>query len=242
MFRQRRSHSVSLHKDVDSRVPVSGFARSFVTGWPIIDATITVLEDARFECHTDSKGHFGPIWCYVGAPVTLRLEKKGSWCAGYRTTQSATIIVPPEGLDHPNYLFNVSFQVPSNIAFSLFSCAMGIAEKRGTCQIALTVTPPGKTMDDIPQGEEGVEVSLVNAPRIQPYYLGIFPGIHKTNFFSRHKSTSKDGGVIFPNVPAGVYKLKAVKGNQTSEIMVTASEDVLVNASPPYGIVLHSKP
>jgi hypothetical protein len=49
--------------------------------------------------------------------------------------------------------------------------------------------------------------------------------------------TSEDGGVLFTNVPAGMYTLRASKPGVTFEdVVVTCDPDVLVNPSPPYGL------
>lgn len=84
---------------------VSGFARSFILGNKLSNATVTILETGE-QIKTDSEGHFGPIEYNVGEPITLELKK---W--NYKTTQSATMIVPKEGLTGPHN--NITFQVPT---------------------------------------------------------------------------------------------------------------------------------
>lgn len=217
---------------------VSGFARSFVSQQPIVDATITIIANQEFQFQTDSEGKFGPFLWPVGKQLTLKLEKKGNWWTGYHTTQTATIIVPPEGINDANYLKNISFQVPSNIAYRFFSWVMGVTADPSTCQIAATITPPGVTMADCPQGEAGVEVSLSPNPHVKPRYPGMLPWIHKTNFFNCEKATvtSRDGGVIFANVPEGIYTLNAKKkGRLFSQVKLIALRGGFINASPPNG-------
>lgn len=220
----------------ETMVPVSGFARSFISSYPIVGATITVLENGQ-QLYTDSKGHFGPFPWPVGKPITLQCEKKGSWWTGYQTIQTATLTVPPEGIHDQNPLKNISFQVPSNIAFTLFPLAMGITIDRGACQIAATITPPNTTLDDLPQGEAGVEVVLSPDPKAQSFYFGIIPFLHKTNPFERGlKVTSLDGGVAFLNVPEGIYTLTARKpGYEFTEVTIQATKGALINVSPPQG-------
>src|SRR5579871_2055260 len=72
--------------------PISGFARSFLTGEVISDATITVLETG-LTLKTDKNGHFGPFYYPIGDKLTLELSK-----FGYINTQSATVTVPQQGL------------------------------------------------------------------------------------------------------------------------------------------------
>ncbi|MFT4058563.1 MAG: carboxypeptidase regulatory-like domain-containing protein [Legionella sp.] len=219
---------------------VSGFARSFVSGMPIADATITIIENEQLKFHTNSAGKFGPFEWPVGQPITLVLEKQGSFWSGYKTTQTATLIVPPEGIDSEKYLKNISFQVPSNMAYKFLAVATGLTEDPLACQIAATITPPNTTLDDIPQGIEGVTVKLSPCTNSIPYYFGIFPIVHKTNPFIRTlTSTSLDGGVLFPNVPPGDYILYAEKNGMIfSEVTIKARQGILVNASPPKGPTL----
>ena len=76
--------------------PVSGFARSFILGSEISNATITILETGK-KLQSDNHGKFGPFDYPIGKPITLVIEK---W--EYHTTQSPTVIVPPEGLTSPH--------------------------------------------------------------------------------------------------------------------------------------------
>lgn len=215
---------------------VSGFARSFISGQPIPGATITALENEQFKCTTDESGKFGPFEWPIGQAITLVFEKPGSFWSGYKTTQTATLIVPPEGINNPNYLKNISFQVPSNFAYKLLSLTTGIKEQPDTCQIAATITPPNTTMDDIPQGVEGVKVTLTPGD-YKPFYFSMFPIVHKTNPCVRTlESTSLDGGVAFTNVPPGEYILEATKDDiPFTKLNITARKGIIVNASPPQG-------
>ncbi|WP_454782209.1 carboxypeptidase regulatory-like domain-containing protein [Legionella sp. WA2022007384] len=223
---------------------VSGFARSFISGWPIADATITVLENEKLKFKTDSSGRFGPFEWPVGEPITLVFEKPGSFWTGYKTIQTATLIVPPEGINNENFLKNISFQVPSIMAYQFLSYAMWKTEDPHTCQIAATVTPPNTTMDDIPQGVEGVTVSLSPKVNAETFYFGIFPIVHKTNpFIHKLKSTSLDGGVAFINVPPGDYIMEAKKDNiPFSKVAIKARKGMIVNASPPLGPTMLEAP
>ena len=54
--------------------PVAGFARSFLLGMKLSNATITVLETGE-KFHTDRTGYFGPFQYPVGKPITLQFEK-----------------------------------------------------------------------------------------------------------------------------------------------------------------------
>ncbi|WP_133135249.1 carboxypeptidase regulatory-like domain-containing protein [Legionella rowbothamii] len=215
---------------------VSGFARSFISGNAIAGGFVWPLGAKEKGVYTDSEGKFSIEWP-VGQPITLVFEKPGSYWSGYKTTQSATLIVPPEGINDKNYLKNVSFQVPSEMAYSFIQWAAGFTPSPDKGQIAATITPPNMTLDDIPQGIEGVKVRLSPEVETAPFYFGIFPITHKTNPFDKSlTSTSLDGGILFSNVPPGEYDLYAEKeGYVFSKVHVTARAGVLVNASPPNG-------
>ncbi|BCA96273.1 hypothetical protein TUM19329_26340 [Legionella antarctica] len=223
---------------------VSGVVLSFLSGERISGGRITAIEDEGLELCTDSDGKFGPFEWPIGEPITLVFEKTGSLWSGYRTTQSATLIVPPEGINDDNYLKNITFQVPSHLACKFLSWAMGVTEDTQACQIAATITPPNTTMDDIPQGVADVEVTLSPKVSNKPFYFGIFPIIHKTNPFIRTlEATSLDGGVAFLNVPEGEYTLEAKKRDVIfSAIKIKARKGVLVNASPPNGPTMLQAP
>lgn len=220
---------------------VSGFARTFALGYPIENGIVYVLENPNLRFETNAKGIFGPFEWPVGEQLTLVFEKDpDSFWFGYRTIQSATFIVPEGGINDTNYLKNISFQVPSNIICKLFTFAMGGVEDPAACQITTTITPPDTTMDDIPQGVEGVTANLFPYVNVRTFYFDIFPICDKTNPFSDNlEATSMDGGVALINVPPGEYKLQAQKNGMIfSEVLIKARAGILVNVSPPFGPTL----
>ena len=224
----------------ESEVPVRGLARPFGGDNPLTGIVSVFNADSReliLKMPTDDQGEFF-FHCRVGLRIFLKFEREGWWWMGYRTTHSRIFEVPEEGINHPNKLHNITFQVPSNVIFSLFSKAMGIAEDPSKAQIAVTVTPPGMTLDNIPQGEPGVEVTIEPNPGVKARYLGIFSFFNKTNPLSSHPLTSDDGGVIFPNVVPGTYKISARKGRHKVSIMIWAPPGGFVNASPTKGLVI----
>ena len=224
-----------MHSAVATELaPISGFARAFVMGSVISNATITVLETGE-KITTDKNGHFGPIQYPIGNPITLVLEK---W--GYHTTQSATIIVPPEGLNGPYN--NITFQVPSVETYYLLSSVIGAKIDKQSCHVTATITAYHKTMDDLPQGEAEAFAKLFPAAQEQPFYFGIFesgPLKGKTNPFAKGLTkTSEDGGVAYFNLPPSEvpYTLTAEKnGVRFSEAQFLCRPDVFINISPPRG-------
>ncbi len=215
--------------------PVSGFARSFIMGSEISNATITIVETGE-KIKTDDHGKFGPFDYPIGKPITLVLEK---W--DYHTTQSATIIVPPEGLTGPYN--NITFQVPSREAYFLLSTIVGAKENPDACHVAVTITAYHKNMDDDPQGEADATVSLsAPHPEQSPFYFDIFqsgPLKGKTNPFTKGLTkTSDDGGVLLFNLPPQdkPYVISATKpGVLFTESQFLCRKGMFINISPPRG-------
>lgn len=219
---------------IANTAPVSGFAESFLLGMKVKNATITVLETGQ-TFKTDKEGRFGPFQYPVGQPITLQFSK---W--GYKTTQSATIVVPPEGLN--TKYDNITFQVPSVESYYMLATIMGATIDKDSCHLTATITKYHKTMQDLPQGEADVVVSLSPAVETMPFYFGIYhswPLKDKTNPFSKNlKQTSEDGGIAFFNIPASdkPYKLIGQKnGVKFTESTFICKKDTFVNISPPQG-------
>jgi hypothetical protein len=219
---------------------VSGFARSFISDKPIGGASITVLETGA-KLTTDQEGHFGPFAYPVGKPLTLELEK-----FGYRTTQSATVIVPPEGLT--GHLNNMTFQVPSVESYYLLATVIGAEEDPESCHLATTITAFHKTMEDCPQGEAGATISISPYTHEAPFYFDIFkqgPLKDKTNPFAKGLSqTSDDGGVLLFNLPPREkpYVITARKNGKTfSQAQFICRKGAFINISPPLGPMVQSQ-
>src|SRR3990167_287723 len=218
----------------EEAAPISGFARSFVLGTPLADATITILETG-LKIKTDAKGHFGPIFYPIGKPITLIFEK-----FGYKTTQSGTLIVPKSGLTDP--YDNVTFQVPSLETYYLLAAIVGAKIDDESCHVTSTITAYHKTMDDDQQGEVQAKAILIPYMNEMPFYFDIFtdgPLKGKTNPFTKGLvHTSPDGGVAFFNLPPSntPYTISAVKaGVIFSKAQFICRKGVFINISPPRG-------
>jgi hypothetical protein len=214
--------------------PVSGFARSFILGTELSNATITILETGE-KLTTDEHGHFGPFRYPIGKPITLQFEK-----FNYKTTQSGTFIVPKEGLTGDYN--NITFQIPSIESFYLLKTIVGGKEHADDCHVTTTIIKYHKTMDDIPQGEEGAKLTLSPAVDETPFYFDIFksgPLKDKTNPFSKGlTATSDDGGAAYFNLPASEepYTLSAEKdGKKFTDVKFICHKGAFINISPPTG-------
>lgn len=214
--------------------PVSGFAKSFLMGGRIANATITVLETKQ-KFKTDKNGNFGPFQYPVGKTMTLQFKK---W--GYKTTQSSSVIVPAEGLTGP--FDNITFQVPSIITYYALATVMGATIDKNSCHLTATVTAFHKTLSDIPQGIADVKVAISPAVTEQPFYFGVFkkgPLRDKTNPFTHKlKKTTEDGGIAYFNLPVSdkPYTLIATKpGVKFTAATFLCQKNSFINISPPRG-------
>lgn len=227
------SNKKSVKVATNQLAPVSGFAESFLSTAPIADGTITILETGE-KLKTNSRGNFSFNYP-AGKPLTLIFEKEG-----FKTTQSGTIIVPAEGLTGPYK--NISFQVPSNEVYFLFSKVIGAKVDDNQCHVTTTITAFHKTLDDVPQGEVGATITITPNVAEKPFYFGMFdfwPVKGKTNPLSHHlTAASLDGGVAFFNLPPSEkpYTLSAVKeGVKFTKAQFLCRKGMFINVSPPQG-------
>lgn len=225
---------LSLPSSAHSTAPISGFARSFLMGMELRGGTITILETGK-KIQTDKYGHFGPFQYPVGQPITLQFEK---W--GYKTTQSETAVVPPDGFSNPYN--NITFQIPSIESFYLLANIIGAKIDENSCHVTATVTGYHKTMDDLPQGESDAIVTITPAVKETPFYFDIYksgPLKGKTNPFTRGLTqTSEDGGIAYFNLPPRkeAYTLSAQKnGKQFTDTRFICKKGAFINISPPRG-------
>lgn len=216
------------------KAPVTGFTRDFASAKPIPNAKITILENG-FQFSSDAAGNFGPIYWPVGKSITLVIEKPG-----YQTTQSATVIVPPEGLTTPYN--NITLQPLDLFTYYMFASVMGVTLDSEKCHVGTTVTAYHKTLGVIPQGEVNARVELTPTTNEKPYYFDIFkdgPLKDYPNPTTKGLTeTSADGGVVFGNLdPRDTpYLMTAFKpGVSFSQVQFICRKGVFINMSPPQG-------
>jgi len=205
---------------------VSGDAIPFNIGNTkrLAGATVWVLEHPEKRMVTGEDGHFAFDGLPVGSNATLVLEK-----SGYHPIQTGTHRVTPEGLER------VTFQVVSDEVFAAFAGVVGVVPDPNDCQVATTVTRVGRSLyDPGAHGEAGATVTIdpplpaANGPIY--FDSNVVPNRARTE-------TSDDGGVVFVQVPPGVYELRAYKpGVEFLPVTITCRAGLLVNSSPPWGL------
>jgi len=217
------------------RVSISGHAFDFnVHGGKLKGGEVVVLERPDLRTITGDDGSFRIDDLVPGSCATLVLKHPG-----HQPTQTATFTLGRTSLKR------VSFQVPPEVIFAGYSVLLGIPTDPNCCHLATTVTRKGESLYGSigpTHGEPGATVTI-EPPlprRLGPIYFNL--SFTKTGMQiiwpdRLLKETTKDGGVLFVNVPPGEYTLRAHKeGKAFTSVKVKCRPGVLVNASPPWGL------
>jgi hypothetical protein len=217
---------------------IRGTAYTFNTPDPIAGARIAVEELPDISAITAADGSYD-LQLPVGATVTPYIEAVDHF--GIHT-QTFTLDAAHDGIE----LDGVNFQTPSLAIYDGLKALVGGFTGRdpfeGGCVIVTTVGDArmvGMTFDEFidfhPHGVEGATVAI-EPPLATPIYFNedVLPD-------AAQLTTSIDGGVLFPNVPAGEYTLSATKdGLQFATVRATCKDGWVVNANPVWG--LHALP
>jgi hypothetical protein len=188
-------------------------------------ATISILEYSGKSMVTGEDGHFEFTGLVEGTDVTLTLEHPE-----YHPIQTATHTLGPEGLER------LTFQAVDNNTYAGMAIILGIIpDDENRCQMVTTVTRVGKSLyDPGAHGEEGATVTIDPplAAEHGPVYFNsdVQPQYDLTE-------TSDDGGVVYIQVPPGVYNWTAEKtGVEFRPVKMVCRAGWLINASPPWGL------
>lgn len=210
----------------DDGVTVSGDAFLFNGGVDgrIAGATVTLVEEPSRQVTTAADGHFRFDGFAAGDRVTFALA-----FPDHHAIQTGTLTVGSEPIER------VTFQVVHDAIYDLLADMLGVEpDEANRCQVVTTVTRAGKSLyDPGAHGEEGATVTI-DPPTGEegPIYFNssVLPDRTLTE-------TSDDGGVLFLQVPPGVYTLTATKPGVTFRpVTITCRAGFLVNASPPWGL------
>lgn len=205
-------------------VSVSGNAIPFNGGdGRIAGATISILEEPGRSVVTSTDGAFLFEDLAEGSEVTLVLDHPD-----YRPIQTGTHRLGPQGAER------VTFQAVVPAIYDALALLLNVTPDPTKCQIVTTVTRVGRSLyDPGAHGEEGATTVLVG-PGFEegPIYFNssVLPdrSLHET---------SDDGGVLYLNADPGRYTWTATKaGAAFSSLVMHCRPDVLVNASPPWGL------
>lgn len=208
------------------RVPVSvsGNAIPFNGGNArIAGAEVWLLEHPERRVTTDADGFFQFDDLAEGSEATLVLDHPD-----YHAIQTGTIRLGPQGASR------VTFQGVTHPIYAALASFLAVTPDPTRCQIVTTVTRVGRSLyDPGAHGEDGAVVALQGpAPGEGPIYFNSSVLPDRTL-----AETSDDGGVLFLNAPVGEYVWTATKpGAAFTSLTMKCRPDVLVNASPPWGL------
>jgi hypothetical protein len=217
---------------------IRGTAYTFNTPDPIAGATVTVDEIPGISAITAADGSY-ELELPAGATVTPYIEAADHF--GIHT-QTFTLDAAHDGSE----LDGVNFQTPSLAIYDGLKALVGGFTGRdpfeGGCVIVTTVGDArmvgmsfAEFIDFHPHGVAGATVAIEPALATPIYFnQDVLPD-------AAQLTTSIDGGVLFPNVPAGDYTLSATKdGQQFATVHATCKDGWVVNANPVWG--LHALP
>lgn len=209
---------------------VRGHAFAFGPGGGRVVGGFVTAEELPGRCaRTERDGAFALQGFAPGGTATLRLHHPS-----HAPIQTGTLTVPPDGLQR------VTFQAPDHSTYRVLELVLRLDADPARCQIASTVTRVGLSLyDRTDHGEAGATVTIdppVAAPAEGPVY---FEYLNEQAIIPdrRLRMTTRDGGVLFLNVPAGDYTLTAHKeGVRFTTARIRCRPGLLVNASPPWGL------
>lgn len=200
------------------------------TGLSLEGATVAVAESPTVSTTVAADGSFA-FDVASGGPTSFSLKQPG-----FHDNQSATITVGTDGIAM------LGFQAPADEGFDMLANIVRITPDPAKCQISSTVSRAGTDPyggDGL--GEVGATVAIDPAPSgaLGPVYFAYSgsPGSSVIYPDPTLTETSRDGGVIYANVPVGEYTLTATKAGVTfSKVTIWCRAGVLVNAAPPNGL------
>lgn len=211
----------------DSCVTLSGTAYKF-SEWEILleGARIGIHEQPDVETFTDENGNWS-LEVRAGGLVTPYIE-----AAGY-VDMTVQTFEATEDIDH------VFFQSVTPSTYAGMEAILGIDTDEERCHIVTTVSEIAVQgldhADFIAHGAHGVADATVelepSVEGIEAIYFNedVLPDASRTE-------SSRDGGVVWTNVPPGVYRLRVSHPTlDFAEPLVTCMPGIFVNANPPQG-------
>jgi hypothetical protein len=217
--------SVDAGPDVGLSTRVSGNIFNFSSsgGW-VNGATVEVLDFPHIKTQSDSNGHF-ELDVVRGTTFILRMQYPG-----FVENITGTHVAADEKMEE------VNFQAPDITMFEMLAKLAEVVPDPKKCQIATTVNPKGEPAHGEPDATVTIEPPLPK--RYGPIY---FEYISDRVIYPDRSllKTSRDGGVLFLNVPPGEYTMTAHKeGMEFTQARVKCIAGLLVNAAPPRGLMV----
>jgi len=209
---------------------LSGTAYTFNTRSVIVGAEIRIDELPDRVAVTDETGAW-ELELPIGVDVTPYIV-----AAGHHTIYLQTFHTGPDEIEQ------VNFQTPTDVVYDLLYFVLefflGRPPFEDGCVIVSTVSDPlvvGMTFDEFihfaPHGVAGATAS--GTPALpEPIYFNdaVIPD-------PSQELTSGDGGVLWANVPPGVYEVSASHPEvEFATFTATCVQNRVINANPPWGL------
>jgi hypothetical protein len=193
-------------------------------------AAIRVAEDPRLGATAKADGSFD-LKVPDGAAITPYIN-----AAGHHTIFLQTFATNGQDLEH------VNFQVPSDAIYGALAALLAVpVDVNGDpAQCAIVSTFSTRDVRDVPfdgftgYGAHGVAgVTASASPALPPaiyFNKDVIPD-------RTQAKSSKDGGVIWTEVPTGTYKISAHHpSTRFAPFTATCAPGRIVNANPPWGL------
>jgi hypothetical protein len=215
----------------DTGAPVTVSGNTFIFGpnpGRVPGATVEVLGFPHLNTITDKDGFFS-LQVVKGTDVALVMNHPD-----YHQMITGTHMVGEAGLE------KLTFQAVTHQFYAFLGDIAGAVPRKDRCQITSTVTIKGGSLyvGGATHGEKGATVTI--DPPLPPEYGPIYFNRWENGYVMPDKSlteTTVDGGILYLNVPPGVYTITAHKQGMTfTTAKFQCVAGYLVNASPPWAL------
>lgn len=207
-------------------VAISGTAYTFGNGNPVAGAVVRVAELPGLETTSDAGGYW-ELAVPEGATVTPWVSH-----AEFVDMYAQTYVNVREPIG------DIYFQMVVPFVFEALSAILEITPDPELCQISSTIS------EKAVQGVTFAEFRAHGAHGLAGATATIDPPVVDVVYFNKNVApdrslteSSRDGGVVWANVPPGVYTLSASHPDTAfADVTVTCVAGRFVNASPPQGL------
>lgn len=224
-----------------TQTQVSGVVFEFETRAVIPAASVTLhmAERPAIQVKSDARGAWQAM-VPDGVPFTPELQVEG-----YLLARHATFVVGLQSESEPGHLDKtdrLDLQAVPLVVFERLAAPLAETRlERDACLIVDTVTVAqvynmasfAEFIPLRPHGEPGVRMRLEPDPGVEPIYFD--EDVRPNPSLSQ---TSRDGGVLWLNVPPGIYTVTGEQDDPTLEIVprqVDCRAGELINLNPPMG-------
>ncbi len=210
-------------------IHVRGTVYTFDDQTPIAGATVRVVELPGLSAQTGPDGTYDLV-VPDGTKFTPYVD-----AAGHHRIYLQTYVSQGRNLER------VNFQTPSDTAYNLLALVLSVPRDANNDPVSCAVVSTLSTInvrdasfnDFVAYGAHGVAGATASAsPALpNPVYFNesVIPDPSRT-------SSSVDGGVVWPVVPAGVYRFTAQHpSTRFAPFRATCEPGRVVNANPPQG-------